>query len=271
MSSFQEVQFIDEKMAGLKPVKVCSFGCGVDSIAGFLILQEEGLIDEYDEILWADTGSEMPETYAYLDYLTKTLGWKIKVIRSKYGKIYDYYKKKHVYPTRLARDCTGKFKIDPINKYLRTMYGKKAHFNIDIFINYDEAHYRMRTSKYKYATLLYPLVDRKITRAQCKETIKKHNMPVPHKSGCFFCWAQPPASWLKLKKDHPDLFQESLDMEHDSKVRHKGVLPLIRLKAKEMKLNPMDDFFDETDEGCGCFNYNIDSEDEADNWKDKPF
>ena len=260
----KEKQQIKEKMEGRINVKVLSFGCGVDSTAGYLVMQDEDKIKDYDEIIWADTGSEMPETYAYFDYLTKTLGWNIKIIRSKYGKIYEYYKNKKIFPTRLRRDCTGKFKIDPINKYLRTMYGKKAHFDIDVFINYSEAYRRVRTSRKKYTTLYYPLVDRKITKERCKQIIEDHKLLMPNKSGCFFCWAQPPASWLKLKIKHPDLFEKSRKMELESNVRDLKKLPLIRLKSKDMELSPMDKFLDDS---CGCFNYNIDSDD----WKDKPF
>ena len=66
---------------------IASFGCGVDSVAGILI---EGL-GKYDEIIFADTGSEKPETYVYLDYIMHTKGWKITIVKSKYGNIYDYY------------------------------------------------------------------------------------------------------------------------------------------------------------------------------------
>ena len=47
--------------------QIASFGCGVDSVAGLL------LNSNYDEIIFADTGSELPETYAYLDYFEKKL------------------------------------------------------------------------------------------------------------------------------------------------------------------------------------------------------
>ena len=136
-------------------LEIASFGCGVDSVAGLLFMQDKGFV--YDEIIFADTGSEKDETYAYLDYLTKTLGWKIKTVRSKYGNIYDYYFKKKIYPVRFARDCTGKFKIDPFNKYLRTMYGKQAHFNVHVFIDYAEQT-RVKTSKYNYSTFIFPFI-----------------------------------------------------------------------------------------------------------------
>ena len=50
-------------------INVATFGCGVDSTAGLLLAQEQGI--KYDEILFSDTGGEMPETYAYMDYFEK--------------------------------------------------------------------------------------------------------------------------------------------------------------------------------------------------------
>lgn len=237
-------------MEGVIPVKVASVGVGVDSVAGLLI---EGL-DKYDEIIFADTGSEKKETYSYLEYLTKTLGWKIKVVRSKYGNIFTYYWNKRIYPNMFARDCTGKFKIDPINKYLRTMYGKKAHFEVDIFIDYSEFH-RMRESKYKYSTLKYPLIDKKLTREDCKRIIQEHKMPVPIKSGCYFCPFTPPKVWRAMKQspegtNEKEYYLESRKLEKNSQMRNKRQFPLVRLKGKDSQ-----DLFE-----CGCFNYNTDAE-----------
>ena len=106
--------------------QIASFGCGVDSVAGLLLSKDQGI--KYDEIIFADTGSEMPETYAYLEYFEKKSGFQITKVKSHLGKIYDYYMMKKAQPTKFMRDCTGKFKISPIRKYLRAKYGKKKHF-----------------------------------------------------------------------------------------------------------------------------------------------
>lgn len=241
--------------------EIASFGCGIDSVAGLLLMKDESY--PYDEIIFADTGSEKPETYAYLDYVKQKLGWNIKVVRSKYGNIYDYYYNKKIYPTRFARDCTGKFKLDPINKYLRTMYGKQAHFNMHIFIDYSEVT-RIRTSKYNYSTLIYPLVERKISREDCKRIITEHGLPIPAKSGCFFCPFTPPKVWANMKLERKELFDKSLALEKNSVMRHKTDFPLIVLKGKESQ-----DLFD-----CGCFNVNQDTkanEIELDKLWRKPF
>ncbi len=231
-------------------VHVASFGGGVNSVAGVL---EEGF-EKYAVILFADTGSEKKETYAYLDYLTKTLGWPIKFIQSKYGNIYDYYYKKKIYPTRFARDCTGKFKIDPFNKYLRETYGYDAHFIVDIFIDSGEPD-RVRTSRYLYATLNYPLVEKNIDRKQCELIIKSHNMPVPVKSGCYFCMFTPPSVWRQMERspqgsNAKEYYEKSINMERNSIMRAKAKYPLVRLRGKDMS-----ELFE-----CGCYTPNFDTE-----------
>jgi 3'-phosphoadenosine 5'-phosphosulfate sulfotransferase (PAPS reductase)/FAD synthetase len=108
--------------------QIASFGCGVDSVAMVL------LKPDYDEIIFADTGSEMPETYAYLDYFEKKSGLKVTKVKSKHGNIYDYYFGKKAQPTIFMRDCTSKFKISVIRKYLREKYGKKETFEMNLGI-----------------------------------------------------------------------------------------------------------------------------------------
>lgn len=221
-------------------LNIASCGVGVDSVAGILHLG----LDYFDEIIFADTGSEKKQTYEYLDFLTKEKQWPITVVKSHYGNIYDYYFKKKRYPNRWARDCSGKFKIDVIHKYLRTKYGKQAHFNSHIFIDATEDH-RVRPSKYKYETCIYPLVDRKLTRDDCVKIIQEHGYPVPVKSGCFFCPFNNPAGWVWLRNNNPDEWRKSREMEQNSNMRKKREFPLISYKGKDTQT-----LFE-----CGCFDH----------------
>ena len=214
-------------------IKIASFGCGVDSVAGLL------LNSDYNEIIFADTGSEMPQTYSYLDYFEKKSGLKITKVKSKHGNIYDYYFGKKAQPTKFMRDCTGKFKISVIRNYLRKKYGKKETFEMHIFVDHSEFH-RMRESNVKYIKNKYPLVEQKLNRDQLKEIIKSKGYEVPIKSGCFFCMFQSPKAWLNLKQTHPQLWEKAKALEKNSTMK----LPLINLKGKDSKT-----LFE-----CGCFN-----------------
>jgi len=213
--------------------QIASFGCGVDSVAGLL------LKSDYDEIIFSDTGSEMPQTYAYMDYFEKKSGLKITKVKSKHGNIYDYYFGKKAQPTKFMRDCTGKFKISVIRNYLRKKYGKKETFEMNIFVDHSEFH-RMRESDVQYIKNKYPLVEQKLSREQLKEIIKSKGYEVPIKSGCFFCMFQSPKAWLNLKQTQPELWEKAKALEKNSTMK----LPLINLKGKDSKT-----LFE-----CGCFN-----------------
>ena len=225
-------------------IKIANFGCGVNSVAGIL---HYGL-DSYDEIIFSDTGSEKPETYEYFKYLINEKGWKITILDDHYGKtLYDYYYEKSTIPRMKFRDCTGKFKINPIKRYLRKKYGKKEIFQNSIFIDHSEFH-RMKTADVKYQILHYPLVYDKINREDCLKIINDAGYKIPIKSGCFMCPFNSKKMWLNLKLNHKDLFDKSLELEKRALYTKEGIRkrkmePLVKLKGKETQ-----DLFQ-----CDCF------------------
>ena len=225
-------------------IKIANFGAGVNSVAGIL---HYGL-DSYDEIIFSDTGSEKPETYEYLKYLIDEKGWKITILDDHYGvSLFDYYYEKSTIPRMKFRDCTNKFKITPIKRYLRKKYGKKEIFQNSIFIDYSEFH-RMKKADVKYQILHYPLVYDKINREDCLEIIKKEGYKIPMKSGCFMCPFNTKSMWLNLKLNHKDLFDKSLELEKRALYtktgeRKRKMESLVKLKGKETK-----DLFQ-----CDCF------------------
>ena len=59
---------------------------------------------------------------------------------------------------------------------------------------------RMRTSDVKYIENQYPLVDLRITRADCNAWLQDHGLDVPPKSACVFCPYHNKQAWQGLKK-----------------------------------------------------------------------
>ena len=213
--------------------QIASFGCGVDSVAGLL------LNSDYDEIIFADTLDELPETYAYLDYFEKKSGLKITKVTSKHGSLYDYFFKGKSQSSKFHHWCSDKFKIQPIRKYLREKYGKKETFEMNIFIDFSEFH-RMRESDRKYIKNKYPLVEQKLNRDQLKEIIKSKGYLVPEKSGCYHCCFTTKKGWIKLRNKEPELWQKTKDLENNSNTKES----LIKLKGKDSQT-----LFE-----CRCFN-----------------
>lgn len=212
----------------LPHIKIANFGGGVNSVAGIL---KYG-IDSFDEVIFADTGSEKPETYEYLKYLVEQKGWKITIVDKSFHwgmTIYEYYTKRKSFPNAALRDCTGKFKINPMRRYLRKKYGKKVHFDVSLFIDYSEI-FRVKTSDVLYQTLHYPLIDDKIDREGCLEIIKQSGYLMPSKSSCFMCPFNTPKQWMKLKSEHPDLFEQAVKLENIRGPIRKKEYRLINLK-----------------------------------------
>lgn len=122
-----------------KPIKILSWGGGMDSTV--LILK---YWNEVDEIIIADTGAEEIETYEYMKYLINQLPWyareKITVLQNdREGNIDQWHFDHKLQPMPFAnRQCTDKWKLRVIHRYIRRVYGTKAVFEMMVGINYDE-------------------------------------------------------------------------------------------------------------------------------------
>jgi len=194
---------------------ILSFGGGVNTAALMVLLLQEG--SSLDEVVFADTGSEVPETYGYLyvaqEYLAK-FGLSIRVIRRPNGEsIYETCSRRKVIPSAVWRWSTRDFKVNPIHAYYRSL---GVHIYQYLGIAYDEVE-RMRDSQVSYVTNLYPLVDAKLTRSDCVRVIEDAGLPKPAKSGCFFCPFNSRDRWAWLLEAHPDLYTKAVALEERSK------------------------------------------------------
>jgi len=203
-----------------------SWGGGVNSTA-IIALHLLGKLKGKPEIVFADTGCEYPKTYEYINVVGNTLakdGWKITVLRpythpeyyapeiqGKYTNVYDYLWDKKYIPTHRYKACNSRFKNTPLTKYAK---GRKYM----IGICGDELN-RIKQNN----NIIYPLKD--YTRDGCAWLIGKAGLPIPHKTGCYFCYANKKKEWIYLKNNYPDLWKKSIALENNSKATF-GTLPL---------------------------------------------
>jgi hypothetical protein len=178
-----------------------SFGGGVNSVALYLLLMEQGL-----EPGNAETGFEAvyvwmpdwPETHEYL-MMMEYKGYPVTVImpnvRHNYFNLIDFCSDKKIIPFRQQRWCTADFKIKTLQQYFI-----KPCFVL-LGIDYGE-HHRAVISSYKNTENRYPLIEHEINRQQCIDIIKKHGLPIPIKSGCWICPFQKVSDIKKLRKNH---------------------------------------------------------------------
>lgn len=197
-----------------------SFGGGVNSVALMLWLIEHDI--EFESV-FADHGGDYPETYEYVDMLMAK-GYEITVLKPRkkiHGKMVDLYGECYEYkitPHRQFRWCTSDYKVKPISKYV-----SKPCFMF-LGIAAEEAHRTKRNKEYHYGIVRdYPLIDHNIDREGCKRIIERHGLPIPPKSGCFFCPLQKASEIRELYHRCDDLFNKALELEKRRIAKNKEI------------------------------------------------
>lgn len=186
-----------------------SFGGGVNSTAMLLWLMQEGIFDHRWEVVFCDPGAEMPETYEHVKWVSENITPVTVIETMRDGlNLEDYCVSRGIIPTRLVRWCTYEYKVLPLSKYC--VGGVEA-----IGIDAGEEH-RMVSLLNKMGAdrrAWFPLVDQSIDRDGCVALIKEAGVPVPPKSGCFFCPFTKRSHWRYLYENHCDLFKRAQRIE----------------------------------------------------------
>jgi len=207
-------------------LRIISFGAGVQTTA-LAIMNAQGRIEHpTTTLVFADTGGEHPETYAYLrDHLlpwAEAHGVTLDVSHQKDGvTLYDYAMKRQMVPSINNRWCTDQFKIRPINAWLRAHGATRQEpADMQIGISADEAHRARDAVRRLYVKRRWPLVELGLTRTDCHEIIRAEGLPDPPKSGCWFCPYQATAGWRRLSAEHPALFAQAVALEANAQARN---------------------------------------------------
>ena len=203
-----------------KPLRVLSLGWGVQSwtLAAMAALGE---IEPIDVAIHADTLHEATGTYIHAAKWTPWLkehGVNVVTVSSNRSSVVEDQFNGSVQipayttsPTgkggQVRRQCTGRWKIVPIRKYIRTLLPpspKPGSVQLVTGISWDEA-LRMRDSDVQYITHDYPLVNSRTRRSDCVTWLENNGLDVPPKSSCVFCPYHNKAAWKELKrKGGPD-------------------------------------------------------------------
>lgn len=248
-----------------EPLKILSLGWGVQSftIAAMAALGE---IEPFDVAIHSNTTYESALTYAFI---SKWSGWLaskgVKVIKTvdlaATTQVYKHPEKRSLYipayfqsadkrtgkPKRgqLSRQCTDRWKIRPLRKVVTQLLKESGRYKTPgavqqwLGISLDESQ-RMNTSDVAYIANRYPLIDLRMTRADCEAWLVKHNIEVPPKSACVFCPYGNKTRWIQLKN------RGGVDWEvaqsYDNQIRKLGTRA--RLLFVHPSLKPLDDAID---------------------------
>jgi len=205
-------------MVKRKMNKYLSYGGGINSTAMLILLTN---YHKNFEVVFVDHGGDYPETYKYTAML-QAKGYRITVIKGRYDglNLTEYCHKYRIMPSRQQRWCTAKFKISPLYDYFK--------YPCTVYIGFDAGEMkRARPSVRDDITNEFPLIEEKIDRAGCERIILSAELPLPRKSGCYYCPFQRINEFVRLRDNYPELWCKTLKLENDflSRRKEKGQKP----------------------------------------------
>ena len=238
----------------MKPKTCLNLGWGIQSFT-MAAMVAFGDLPKPDVVIHADTTFERSATYEFAKWGEAWLlskGVKVTTVKAKSPRLQD--------PPwfagdggMLRRQCTHEWKIRPMDIHLRGMGGVWEKW---IGISLDEWQ-RVKSARAKWYTMYYPLIEQRMTRADCAYYLKNHNLPIPPKSSCVFCPYHSRSGWESVKRDATDW---ALAVQTDESIRdispHGAFIHALRIPIANAVKVPEDFGFEQLelcDSEGGCF------------------
>lgn len=184
-------------------MRIISLGWGTQSftLAAMVALGE---LPPVDAAVHSDTTHERAATYEFAERWTLWLeerGVRVVTVKAPDTELVDRWGGVMIpaYTDGLIRrQCTLHWKIKPVKRWLQAnRKGEKVEQLIGISL--DEFQ-RMKPARVKYIENVWPLVDLKMTRHDCKLWLQARGLEIPPRSACVFCPFQRADEWASLEK-----------------------------------------------------------------------
>lgn len=213
--------------------RVLAWGCGAPSTT-LGVMSALGDLEPLDAIVHANTGFEASRTVKMRDWYADWFmshGLRVEIVNG--GNIVKDGAKEHIHVPfwtsdggPLQKQCSRWFKIAPNKRRIRELLGyhatKPPHppaGSVENWLGYTlEEYTRIKDSRVKFIVHRFPLVERQMTRQDCVDYLKNHDLPVPPKSACLCCPYRRPSEWLELRQNYPEDWQAAV--EFDEANRH---------------------------------------------------
>lgn len=228
-----------------------SLGWGIQSWT-LAAMSALGELDPVDVALHSDTTWERAETYEFALKQTPWLeqrGVKVVTVREDSAENYRSDPVNVFIPARtafrdgkpsgsLSRQCTERWKIRPIRRWLRSEGATQVEMWLGISL--DEIH-RAKDSQVKWITSRFPLLEKKMTRQDCINWLKSYGLPIPPKSSCVFCPYHTRRVWADMKREGGPDWYTAVQIDEAIRDRrpdfhsylHPDLIPLTQVKIAE--------------------------------------
>jgi len=235
------------------PIRVLSLGAGVQSTT-LLRMIIHGELPMIDHAIFSDTGWEPHAVYDHLETLKgecEQAGIPLHIVSN--GNIRDdalnpahrfasmpvHIRNQKGEPAIGRRQCTSEYKIKPLMQKQRELAGlapgqrcKEHRITTVIGISWDETQ-RMKDPAFSWIRNDYPLVDRRVRRADCIRWNTEHGYPAPPRSSCIGCPYHSNKEWRAIRDD-PDDWADAVHFDNQLRSGRIGQL----LAPSEAFLHP---------------------------------
>ena len=187
-----------------------AFSGGVDSTALALLMPDATPI-------FTDTGWEFDHVYAHLDRFEQVTGRQvIRIKNDKYDGIPGRIKHRKFMPSHGARWCTTKFKIFPMNKYLK----ERLPVTLNIALRADEEGRTGNTTQIDGLTMAYPLQGWGMVRKDVVEVCLHYDLlprafPYAARGGCKGCFYKRKSELIAMQALVPEVMDELRQLEEE--------------------------------------------------------
>ena len=191
---------------------------GRDS-AALAVFMRETYPDLDLEYFFTDTGKELPEVYDFLGRLEGFLGKPIRRLNPDHD--FDFWHREYGYflPSAKTRWCTRQLKLKPFEDWLKPhLEGGGTVFSY-VAIRADEPQRLGYHATHPNLKVRYPFREHGIDKAGVIDLLNSSDLGLPDyykwrsRSGCTFCFFQQKIEWVRLKREHPDAFEEAKSYE----------------------------------------------------------
>lgn len=222
-------------------LNIISLGAGVQSTAMALMAAHGEITPMPDCAIFADTGWEPKAVYDHLAWLmsANVLPFPVEIVRQ--GNIRTDIDKlvqgesirgrgrsatapffvagKDGIAAPLRRQCTGHYKIEPVENSLKEKLGilpktrrpKQSMVDVWMGISLDEV-YRMKPSHQTWLKRRWPLIEKRLSRSDCLLWMERNGYPTPPKSSCIGCPYHSNEQWRDIRKV-PEEWADAIEVD----------------------------------------------------------
>jgi hypothetical protein len=256
-------------------LRVISLGAGVQSTTMALMAAHGKIGPMPDCAIFADTGWEPKAVYEHLEWLKggNVLPFPIHAVSNgdiraaltsdkpgRYASV-PFFLKTGDEKGMGRRQCTHEYKLKPLMWKFRELLGKKRRDRIAkgacevwIGISTDEA-MRMKPATAAWQVNRWPLIEKRMSRWDCLQWLKRNGYPQPPKSSCIGCPFHGNRHWRDMKDNSPAEWADAVQV--DAPIRAGGTQFNAKIRGEQYmhsSLKPLDQVDLSTPEDHGQLN-----------------